>query len=155
MLNYGEFISMKATLSDGTVLEGQTSEIVEAIRELGQRVAQVPSTRLNGASSGSAGTAVWSEDKVRNLWNFLYGKQKDLVRFLIQRGGKASIQEVMKELSLHKSTEVAGLRSCITRNSRRETGYKKAELIAWERNLKGEWNYKIAPDALVHLKKFT
>lgn len=140
---------MKATLSDGTVLEGQPSEIVEAIRELGQRTP----TPVTKASANHGGSSVWTEEKVRNLWNFLYGKQKEFVRFLVQRGGKASIQEVMKELSLHKSTEVAGLRSCITRNARRETGYKKAELIVWERTPKGEWHYKVVTDALPYLSK--
>lgn len=145
---------MKATLSDGTVLEGQPGEIVEAIRELGQRNAQVPLIRTNSSNHGnSSGSSVWTEERTRNLWNFLYGKQKEFVRFLIQRGGRASIQEVMKELALHKSTEVAGLRSCITRNARRETGHKKAELIVWERTSKGEWHYRIVADALSHLSK--
>jgi hypothetical protein len=144
---------MKATLNDGTVLEGQPGEIVEAIRELGQRYAQAPNARSNPNSHGSStSSSVWTEERVRSLWNFLYGKQKEFVRFLAQRGGKASIQEVMKELSLHKSTEVAGLRSCITRNARRETGNKKAELIVWERTPKGEWHYKIVTDVLPHLR---
>jgi hypothetical protein len=145
---------MKATLSDGTVLEGQPSEIAEAIRELCQRRGSVPIGR--GASNGSVqslASTVWTEGAVRSLWNFLYGKQKELVRYLVQRGGKATIQEVMKELSLRKGTEVAGLRSCITRNARRETGYKKADLISWERTPKGEWQYKINADALPALKQ--
>ena len=146
---------MKATLNDGTVLEGQPGEIVEAIRELSQRRNPVVINGRRGSAGNtqSAASAVWTDQNVKSLWGFLYGKQKELVRFLVQRGGKASIQEVIKELKLAKSTEVAGLRSCITRNARRETGYKKAELIAWERTPKGEWQYRINADALSVLKE--
>ena len=146
-------VDVKATLSDGTVLEGQPSEIAEAIRELGQRTALATNGRLSGKQATSLSSVVWTDEKVRNLWDCLYGKQKDFVRFLVQRGGKASIQDVMKELSLHKGTEVAGLRSCITRNARRETGYKRADLIVWERAPKGAWHYQIVTDALSRLRE--
>jgi len=144
---------MKATLSDGTVLEGQPSEIVEAIRELAAKNIGGNGSRLLHPQAQPAVSAVWTEARVQTLWNFLYGRQKELVRFLVKQGGKATIQEVMTELNLKKATEVAGLRSCITRNARRETGNKRAALIAWERDPKGNWHYRIAPEILGYLKK--
>ncbi len=145
---------MKATLSNGTVLDGSVEEISAALKAL-------QSTSPNGtqAHSGIAHTAsppsssVWTEARVRALWSWLYGNQKKLVQFLLDNGGKGTIEEIMKALSLKKGNEVAGLLSCITRNARRETEYRHAEVITWRTNPSGHWHYVIAPEVLAILKK--
>lgn len=145
---------MKATLRDGTVLEGTAEELTRAIRHLGGQITSVHGVRPAPAGQSQLqASTVWTEENVFALWNCLYGKQKEFVRYLVERNGAATIQEVKKHLGLNQGLRVAGLRSCITRNARRETGYKKAEVVVWEEDGKGNWHYRIVPEVFVVLKR--
>jgi hypothetical protein len=136
---------MKATLPDGTVLDGTIEEVTEAIRSLGG--AHVTNGHSEtGYSATRSETTVWTPKRAAALWNWLYGDQQKLVKFLLDRGGSASQVEIMKHLGLKKGNELAGVRSCITRNARRETGYSHADVVKWAVDGQGNWGYKLVPE---------
>lgn len=158
---------MKARLVDGTQLEGTPKEISDAMRELWSlmrlkpssdgrfrfpRLSQEDTNALSDIAVDGEATAIWTEDRVRALWNWLYGNQKKLVQFLIDHGGRARKEELEKVLGIKKGNELAGLLSCITRNARRETKYGEAEVVCWERGDDGREYYRIVPQVYEILK---
>ena len=151
---------MKATLLDGTVLAGNVEELSAAVRAIQGRPAASAGAGerdVNGTNSGklegTQGTTVWTLKRARKLWSWLYGDQRKLVQFLLDKGGSATTQDIMKYLGMKKGNELAGVRSCITRNARRETAYREADVIGWALGDDGKWRYKLVPEVHELLKQ--
>lgn len=144
---------MKATLSNGTVLEGEPHEVAKAIRELGGAASSGPASAGAVREQHAADTQVaWTETTVRNFWHWLYGDQKKLMEFLLKKKTSVSIDDIKDHLALKTGNQLAGILSCITRNARRETGYYKAMAYGYE--LKdGVWYYFVRPEVVDILKK--
>lgn len=141
---------MKATLPDGTVLEGNHEELTGALRSLqGGNVTSSPAANGGGGTNvanGFNGTSVWTMERVHALWACIYGDQKKLIQYLLSKG-TASVPEILGHLGLKKGAELAGVRSSLTRNARRETGYKKAKVIQWTLGANDhKWYYEINPE---------
>ena len=138
---------MKATLPDGTVLEGTHEEVTAAVRSLqGNNTTNVPGNNSGGGNhvaNGSASSAVWTEKRVEALWNCLYGDQKKLIQYLLSKR-TASVPDILKHLEMKRGIELAGIRSSLTRNARRVTGHKEAKVIEWTPGATDhKWYYKI------------
>ncbi len=151
---------MKAKLPDGTLLEGTSDEVSSAYLAIQGKpnVAPVAADvanghKGNGQVDGQHGAAVWTTKRAEALWNWLYGDQRKLMKFLLDKGGMASQAEIMNHLALKKGNELAGLRSCITRNARRETGYREAVVIDWILGDDSKWYYKLEPEVHDLLKQ--
>lgn len=146
---------MKATLSNGTILEGQPSEIAKAIMEMGDVQSTFPTSEPSVHRRHASETqVVWTEAAVREFWNWLYGNQKKLMELLLKKKGSVSLDEIKERLGLNTGNQVAGILSCITRNARRETGYDQAMAYGYE--LKdGVWHYFVRPELIQILKKIS
>lgn len=144
---------MRATLSNDTVLEGEPGEIAAALREIGgdSTNAAVGGERHPEVASANA-QVVWTETSVRNFWHWLYGDQKKLMEYLLKKNTSVSIEEIKGKLGLKTGNQVAGVLSSITRNARRETGYKKAMAYGYELK-EGVWHYFVRPELVEILKK--
>jgi hypothetical protein len=145
---------MKATFPDGTVFEGTTEEFL-AIRN--QYL--VPVNGHKSPAKTPNGASVWNEKKVRAFWDSLDvwnagGRQKQLLRFLIKNGGRASEKEVWNQLGVKKGQELAGVLANLTRNARREARNDDVRAVAWALNDKHVWYYYIPEDILEFLKHF-
>ena len=144
---------MKATFTDGTVFEGTPEEFL-AIRN------QSPSA--NGQKGGLKGNGIpsaWSDKKAREFWNSLDiwhggGRQKKLLKSMIQNGGRMTEKEVWTLLGIKKGQELAGVLANITRNARRESKNDDIRAVAWEFDEKHECHYYIPDDLLQLLKTF-
>jgi len=142
---------MKATLSDGTILDGSFEEITTAIGALRDKFANGHKQGINADKQPNA--VVWTPKRAEEFWDALYGKQKELVQFLLDKGGNSSLKEVKQHLGLTKGVQVAGLLSGITRNARRETGYKAAVVVQWTVGGDGKWRYALAREVQDLLKQ--
>jgi hypothetical protein len=107
--------------------------------------AAVQAAKSNGKLDESH-TSVWTFSRAEKLWKGLYGQQQKFVKFLVEKGGRATLAEAMKHLGLKKGVELAGVRSCLTRNARRETGYKQAIVMDWKMGEDGKWYYQLVPE---------
>ncbi|SRR6266851_6072567 len=144
---------MKATFLDGTVFEGTTEEYL-AIRGHSAHAG-------NGDKSTARptnGSEYWNEKKARAFWDYLDvwnngGRQKKVLHFLINNGGRATEDEVWKHLGVKKGQELAGVLANITRNARRETKNPNAKVVGWMRDAKGISYYYILEDILQLLKQ--
>ena len=144
---------MKAILDNGTVLEGTPEEIAEfnAIRE--HATSNGTARRIGDPSSGGVvRSLVWTEARARAFWNWVDGDQKKLLRFMLKRGGRATLDELKHHLEKKTGSGVAGVLANISRNARRETGYSKALVVDWVNNGKG-WSYEIATEVLELFKR--
>ena len=148
---------MKATLPDGTILEGNHEELTAALRSL-QGGSTMHAPAVTGASgnhvvNGPSGTSVWTIERARALWGYIYGDQKKLIQYLLSKG-TASVPEILGHLGMKKGAELAGVRSSLTRNARRETGYKDAKVIQWTQGAnKNDWNYRLDPEVEALLRQ--
>lgn len=143
---------MKATLNDGTVLDGSFEEITNALRALRDKApnghSSVPKVVDDGHSA-----LVWTPRRAEAFWGSLSGGQKELVQFVVDKGGTARMKEIMQHLNLRQGVQLAGLLSGITRNARRETGYRDAEVIGWHVADDGKWRYAIRNEVYELLKQ--
>ena len=81
------------------------------------------------------------------MLNGLYGDQERLVDYLIEKGGFAPTEDILKHLGFKEGNQLAGIRSSLTRNARRETGYKSADVVEWAMGgSKSRWGYKLIPE---------
>jgi hypothetical protein len=144
---------MKATLSNGIVLEGEPFEIARALREIGgQSVGSNGRTVASTTPAVTGAQIVWSDQAVRKFAQCLFGKQKKLIEFLLKKKSSVSINEIMNHLGLKTGNQLAGILSCITRNARRETGYSEAMAYGYE--LKdGVWHYFVRPELAENLHR--
>ena len=96
---------------------------------------------------------IWNEASARDFWDSLdsAGRQKKILVFMIKRGGRATVDEVMSHLGATKGQELAGVLANISRNARRETGNKKARVVDWMSDGKGGCYY--IPDGILKLLK--
>ena len=94
----------------------------------------------------------WTEQSVRKLWGLLYGEQKKLVKFLIDRGGKATYQEIQKHMG-YGAQHLSGILSPITRNAQTATNDRLARLVDWHSTGKGTREYVLDPVALSLLQQ--
>jgi hypothetical protein len=154
-----EETAMKATLPDGIVLDGTLEEVTHAVRAIQAKATATPLAaaianihKAIGNSDEQHSAAIWTMKRADALWNCLYGHQKKLVKFLLDKGGTASVPDITKHLGL-KGTHLAGVRSCITRNARRETSYKEAVVIKWTSGEDGKWYYQLVPEVHDFLKQ--
>ena len=145
-----EGANMKATLPDGTILDGTFDEVTSAVREIqGKSTTHATSSdnkHSSNGTNGQQGTTVWTMKRAEALWKSLYGDQEKLVKFLLDKGGSASQSDIMKHLGLKTGNQLAGVRSSITRNARRETQYQAATVIEWATGADGKWHYKLVPE---------
>ena len=143
---------MKATLPDGTILDGTPEEILFVSRHGG-----VDNGHKNGAKAVDA-TGIWTEKRARSFWDTLDprhggGNQKKLLQLLIDKGGRANETEVRKHLGITKGQELAGVTANLSRNARREAKDEKVKAVKriYE---KGVRIYYIPDDLLQFLKQF-
>lgn len=144
---------MKATFPDGTVFEGTTEEYL-AIRDHSTHAGNGNKTTPK-PTNGSEG---WNEKRARAFWEYLDvwhngGRQKKLLRFLLDNGGRATEDDVWKHLGVKKGQELAGVLANITRNARRETKNENAKVVGWMRDARGISYYYILEDILQFLKQ--
>jgi hypothetical protein len=144
---------MKATLSNGTVLEGEPKELAEAIKELSGPPSSIPSNSVPAVGNIADAQVAWKEKTVGSFWNCLYGGQKKLMQLLLKKPG-ASVEDIKNHLGLKTGNQVAGLLSCITRNARRETGFDEAMAYSYELK-EGGWHYSVRPEVVEILKKMS
>jgi hypothetical protein len=149
---------MKATLPNGTVLDGSPEEVREALQFLLGNITTHVSANAgvagNHVANGSSAT-VWTLQRAEALWNCLYGDQKKLIQYLLLKG-TASVPEIIKHLGMKKGAALAGVRSSLTRNARRVTEYKKANVINWTPGASDhKWYYKIVPEVEVLLRQIS
>jgi hypothetical protein len=144
---------MKLTLPDGTVLDGTEEEVTRAYRAIKSGPDSLPFTsnganghKGNGSAVDGHGISVWTMKRARSLWDGLYGNQEKLVRYLLENGGTANQTDIMKHLGQKKGNQLGAVRSCLTRNARRETGYDEADVIKWFQGKDGKWCYKLVPE---------
>src|SRR5437879_13015958 len=107
---------MKATLTDGTVLDGTKEEIAAVLRELHEALPTSDQGKTSANGNGSPPATIWTEGRVKAVWNWLYGDQKELVKFMLDHEGRATLEQLIKHLQAEKGNVIAGLLSCITRN---------------------------------------
>jgi hypothetical protein len=98
---------------------------------------------------------VWTEAAARAFWISLDrshngGRQKKLLEYMMGKDGRATPDEVLKHLKIDNE-KLRGVLANITRNARRETGYKKAKVVDWA-NDKGGY-YFILDSVLGFLKE--
>ena len=150
---------MKATLPNGIVLEGPAEEVTKALQAIQGELASAQTTPLiennNHAANGNDqhGEVIWTQKRAQAFWSCLYGDQQKLIRFLLDKDGSALQEDVMKHLGLKKGNSLAGVRSCITRNARRETDNKKAKVIKWMLGENRKWYYQLVPEVHDLLKQ--
>jgi hypothetical protein len=154
-----EDVKMKATLPNGIVLEGPSEEVTKAIRAIQGEFPTAPTTPVAGnnnhASNGNEERSdiIWTQKRAEAFLTCLYGHQRKLIEFLLDRNGSALQEDVMRHLGLKTGNSLAGVRSCITRNARRETDYKKAKVIKWNLGDNGKWYYQLVPEVHEVLKQ--
>lgn len=154
---------MKLTvgLIDGRTLlfEGTYEELVKAGEECVARFGNLIASAADAAQlqpsmpiAVRAGTSSrrWTEQTARRLWGILYGEQAKLVKYLVQRGGKAKYAEVGKYLG-YEAQHLSGVLSSITRNAQAATGDRLARLVDWRIPEDGKREYYVDPDALPFL----
>lgn len=141
---------MKASLRNGTILEGTPEEIADAMRRLDGHIGRNEAS--SSASQSQLAGFFWREDQAQALWNCLDGDQKKVVRFLLERQ-RASLTQLKSHLGKEKGYGVAGVLANISRNARRETDYKKAKVVLKSRGEDGKKYYYIAPEIVGMLKK--
>jgi hypothetical protein len=143
---------MKATLPDGTILDGTQEEILFIRQHLGA---------VNGhknAMKAVNGTGIWTEKRARSFWDTLDprhggGNQKKLLQLLIDKGGRANETEVRKHLGITKGQELAGVTANLSRNARREAKDDDVKAVVRIYD-KGTRVYCIPEDLLQFLKQF-
>lgn len=143
---------MKATFPDGTVFEGTPEEfnVIRGHSGTAQN-GHAPTTKPNGSPQ------LWNAANAGAFWNSLDarhngGKQKKVLEFLIKKGGRATEEEVRSHLAVKNGQQLAGVLANISRNARRETGYKKAFAVDWKSDGKGDGFYCIPDDLLPLLR---
>ena len=144
---------MRLIIADGT-----PAEVGEILRQFPELRAGIPSngsdkSSLIAAAEAKGAPRYWTENAVRRLATLLWGDQKKLARLLMERGG-VSYREVLKHLGFSKGQQLSGIRSGITRNAKKVTGFADAEFVQWRRRTDNDWEgeYYIHPDALRLLK---
>ena len=147
---------MKATFPDGTLFEG-TPEEFNAVRGYSGTGPNGFIAATRTSSNGSP--QFWNVANAGAFWNSLDtrhngGKQRKVLQFLIKKGGHATEDEVRSHLGVKNGQQLAGVLANISRNARRETGYKKALAVDWKPDGKGEGFYCIPDDLLQFLKTF-
>jgi|SRR5579859_1890310 len=146
---------MKATFPDGTVFDGTPEEFL-IIRNQSPMAANGHKAMTKAAN----GTSVWTEKRARAFWDSLDplnggGKQKKILLFLIENGGRATEKEVWKHLDIEKGQELAGVLANITRNARREAHDDEIRAVQWAYSDKHDAYYFIPNDLLSFLKQFS
>jgi len=144
---------MKATFPDGTVFDGSPEEFL-IIRNQSATVIHGPQAAMKATN----GTSVWNEKRAREFWDTLDvrhagGKQKKLLRFLIDNGGRAKESDVRKLLGIKKGQELAGVLANLSRNARREAKDDDVKVVVRIYD-EGVRTYYIPDDILQFLKQF-
>src|SRR5713226_4364057 len=58
----------------------------------------------------------WTEQTAKRLWGLVYGDQAKLVKFLVERGGSATYEDLTKHMGF-EGQHLSGILSPLTRNS--------------------------------------
>jgi len=132
---------MKVLIFEGT--PGEVADLLERMPQLNSTI-----HHSSGAASGADAVpqnpkmAVWTKERVIEMWNCLYGDQQKLVEFIVRKAGKVTMADAQKYLGFSKGPAIAGVMSSITRNARRITKYKEARFVEdWIDQKKGVWGY--------------
>jgi hypothetical protein len=142
-------------LIDGRTLtfEGEHDELVAVAEKFAQSCP--PQIAMTTGSGGSAenpdSSRRWTEQTTKRLWGMLYGEQAKLVRFLVDRGGKATYDELAKHMG-YKGQHLSGILSPLTRNAQAATGDRLARLVDWRIDKNSQRQYFIQAEALPHLR---
>lgn len=136
---------MKATLTNGAVLEG-TAEEFRAV--FGQ---DLPAK----VSDGDGGVSLWNEAMVRELWESLGSQnQRKVVKHLLAHDGRGTYEDLKKLLGFAGSEggiKLAAVLANITRNCRRISGYDKAKIVEWNRSDDQGNGYYYIPEGVLQL----
>ncbi len=143
---------MKATFPDGTVFEGTPEEYLAIRNQSATANGHKPPLKTTNVST------VWNDKKAREFWGSLDiwhggGRQRKLLEFLIKKGGRATEEEIWKQLGIKKGQELAGVLANITRNARREAKNDDVRAVAWMFDDKHLCHYYIPDDILQFLKR--
>src|SRR5229473_3532133 len=105
-------MKLSIPLIDGRTLtfEGEHDELVAVAEKFVQsHPAQVAmATAPRGTAETLDGSRRWTEHTTKRLWGMLYGEQAKVVRFLVDRGGKATYEELAKHLG-YKAQHLSGI----------------------------------------------
>jgi hypothetical protein len=139
------------------VFEGAPGEIADLLERMPHlNVSGLPS---NGSDANvqpspiSPKVAIWTRERVTEMWNGLYGDQKKLVKLILDKGGKVEVTDAQKHLGFGRGPRIAGVLSCITRNARRITKYKEARFVEdWIDEKRHSWGYRLPQHILATLQ---
>jgi len=136
------------------IIMGSTDEVTEVLQRFPELRGNVggngalPAARpITSATTKTA--SYWTDKAVRDLLTLVWGKQKQLLRFLMKGKGAASYRDVMAHFKFKKGQQLSGILSGLTRNARKTTGFKDAKIIQWRRrnDTDSDGEYYIHPDA--------
>ena len=145
-------------LTDGRTLtfEGEADELIATAEKLantnGTQIANKPVGRTDTTAQASTGGRRWTEQSTKRLWGILYGEQAKVVKFLVDKGGQATYEELTKYLG-YGAQHLSGILSPLTRNSQTATGDRLARLVDWKIDKSAKRQYYVDGDALPHLQQ--
>jgi hypothetical protein len=158
MVSGGIDMKLMVPLKDGRTLEfeGEPDELIAAaekiVRSTGSQIAmKVSSEQTTTSNPALSGSRRWTEQSTKKLWGLLYGEQAKVVRFLVERGGQSTYEELTKHMG-YGAQHLSGILSPLTRNSQTATGDRLARLVDWRIDQNAKRQYYIDPEALVFLQ---
>jgi len=143
-------------LTDGTTLtfEGDHDELVSVAERFVEKHGDMVAVRSNinveatpSRNVNQRGTRRWNEQTTQRLWKLLYGEQAKVVRFLVERGGKAEYKELGKHMG-YDAQHLSGVLSAITRNAQTATGDRLSRLVDWRITDDHRREYSIDAEAM-------
>ena len=139
------------------VFEGAPGEIADLLERMPHL--NTPGLPSNGSGANansslvSPKVAVWTRERVTEMWNCLYGAQRKLVQLILDKGGKLDVADAQKHLGFGRGPKIAGVLSSITRNARRITKYKEARFVEdWIDEKHHSWGYRLPQHILATLQ---
>jgi hypothetical protein len=143
---------MKLLVFEGA--PGEIADLLERMPHLNTSGFSANGSEADGSSSPiSPKVAIWTRERVAEMWNRLYGDQRKLVQLILDRGGKVEVTDAQKHLGFRRGPEIAGVLSSITRNARRITKYKEARFVEdWIDEKHHSWGYRLPQHILATLQ---
>jgi hypothetical protein len=151
-------MKLMVPLTDGRSLtfEGEADELISVaeriVKNNGSQIAAVPVSKGSAAIQSAAGSRRWTEQSTKKLWGLLYGEQAKLVKFLVDKGGQATYEELTKHMG-YGAQHLSGILSPLTRNSQTATGDRLARLVDWKIDKNAKRQYYIEQQALPFLQQ--